>query len=68
MLLPPPIRPAVGAVRRWPVESQHRSRRNAMVAATALAQRRAQVDDVDEFFATLGKAPSPEDADLAAHG
>lgn len=55
-------------VRRWPVESQQRSRRNAMIASTALAQRRAELDDVEELLAALGRAPAPEVAARAAHG
>jgi hypothetical protein len=63
-----PIGHAVGAVRRWPVESQQRSRRNAMVASTALAQRRAELNDVEEFLAATGRAPASEVAAQAAHG
>jgi hypothetical protein len=59
---------AVRAVRRWPVDSQHRSRRNAMIASTALAQRRAELDDVEEFLAGLGREQVPEVAAQAAHG
>ncbi|WP_395657506.1 hypothetical protein [Nocardioides sp.] len=62
------LRRPIGAVRRWPVESQQRSRRNAMVASTALAQRRAELDEVEEFLAALGRAPAPEAAAQAAHG
>ncbi len=58
----------VDAVRRWPVESQQRARRNAMIASTALAQRRAELDDVEEFLAALGGASVPEVAAHAAHG
>jgi hypothetical protein len=58
----------VGTVRRWPVESQQRARRNAMIASTALAQRRAELDEVEEFLAALGGAPVPEAAAHAAHG
>jgi hypothetical protein len=43
----------VGAVRRWPVDSQRQARRNAMVASTALAQQRAEVEEVEEFLAEL---------------
>lgn len=56
------LAPAVGAVRRWPVQSQQRSRRNAMIASTALAQRRAELDDVEEFLAARGRSPAPEAA------
>jgi hypothetical protein len=38
---------------RWPVESQQRARRNAMVASNALARRRVELDEVEEFLATL---------------
>ena len=58
----------VAAVRRWPVESQQRSRRNAMIASTALAQRRAELDDVEEYLADLGRVRVPEVAAQAAHG
>jgi hypothetical protein len=58
----------VDQVRRWPVESQQRSRRNAMIASTALAQRRAELDDVEEFLAALVGAPAREVAAHAAHG
>jgi hypothetical protein len=37
---------------RWPVESQQRARRNAMIASNALAQRRVELDEVEEFLAT----------------
>ena len=63
-----PIGYAVDAVRRWPVESQQRSRRNAMIASTALAQRRVELDDVEEFLADLGRVRVPEVAAQAAHG
>jgi len=35
----------------WPVESQLGSRRNALVASTALAQLRAEREDVEDFLA-----------------
>jgi len=73
MHLKPPrvVRPfghAVEAVRRWPVESQQLSRRNAMIASTALAQRRAELNDVEDFLAVAGLSPTPEVAAHAAHG
>ena len=58
----------VDAVRRWPVESQQRARRNAMIASTALAQRRAELDEVEDFLTTLALVPAPEVAAQAAHG
>jgi hypothetical protein len=63
-----PIGHAVDVVRRWPVESQQRSRRNAMIASTALAQRRAELNDVEDFLAAAGHSPTPEVAAQAAHG
>jgi len=44
-------------VSAWAVESQQGARRNAMVANTALAARRAERQDVDAFFAA--RAPRP---------
>jgi DNA-binding FadR family transcriptional regulator len=42
-----------GHVNTWSVESQLGARRNAMVACTALAARRAEREDVDDFLAAL---------------
>jgi hypothetical protein len=41
----------VRSVLAWPVESQQGSRRNALVASTALTQRRRERDEVEEFLA-----------------
>jgi hypothetical protein len=38
------------AVLRWPVESQQRARRNALLAATDLADRRREALQVEEFL------------------
>ena len=62
------LRRSVDAVRRWPVESQLQARRNAMIASTALAQRRAELDEVEEYLAARAGAPVPEAAAQAAHG
>lgn len=62
------VHPLVTAVTRWPVESQQRARRNAMIASTALAQRRAEHDDVERFLATRHGDRAPEVAAEAAHG
>jgi hypothetical protein len=35
------------------------ARRNAMVACTALAQRRAEREDVEDFFASLVAGAAP---------
>lgn len=58
-VLPRLLRQVAGAVTSWPVESQLAARRNAMVAATALAARRAEREDVEEFLAALA-APAGE--------
>ncbi len=63
-----PLGRAVGVARRWSVESQQGSRRNAMIASTALAQRRAELNDVEDFLAALGHSPVSEVAAQAAHG
>ncbi len=52
------VRSAVlGRVHAWSVDSQQGARRNAMVANTALAARRAERQDVDAYLATLRPAP-----------
>jgi hypothetical protein len=45
--------PVLDRVRTWAVESQLGARRNAMIASTALAARRAEREDVDTFFREL---------------
>ena len=40
----------------WSVASQQQARRNAMIASTALAQRRAEMNEVEEFLADLQTA------------
>jgi hypothetical protein len=39
-----------------------------MIASTALAQRRAELDDVEEFLAGYGRSRAREVAAQAAHG
>ncbi|WP_309650405.1 hypothetical protein [Nocardioides sp.] len=46
--LAPPV--LVEAVQRWAVESQHRARRNAMLATTDCVQRRIERESVEDFF------------------
>ena len=46
-----PLSDLVSRVRTWPVETQLGARRNAMIASTTLAARRAERLDVEEFFA-----------------
>ncbi|MFC4786836.1 hypothetical protein ACT8ZV_20340 [Nocardioides sp. MAHUQ-72] len=57
-----PAHRLASAVLSWPVESQQRARRNALIASTALAQRRAELDEVEEFLAALGKGSFAEEA------
>lgn len=56
----PSLRSAVGdAVSRWATESQQGARRNAMVASTALAARRKERADVDDFLAERVDTETP---------
>ncbi|MBI2245337.1 MAG: hypothetical protein HYU55_15860 [Nocardioides sp.] len=59
---------SIARMRRWPVESQLGARRNAMVAATALAQQRAERDEVEEFLAARRQPPAAAVAARAAQG
>lgn len=38
-------------LREWPTVAQQQARRNAMIAATACTQRRAEREDVADFLA-----------------
>jgi hypothetical protein len=49
-------------VSAWAVESQQGARRNAMVATTALAARRAERLDVEAYFS--GEPPLPHSPGL----
>ena len=53
---------------RWAIGSQQTARRNAMIASTALTQRRAELIEVEEFLASLGEDPAHEIAATAANG
>ena len=57
---------------RWAVTSQQQARRNAMVAATALTQRRTEVREVQDFLAARGTwgtaAAGPAPAALPRRG
>lgn len=50
VLLFGPAALAAHQVRAWAGDSQQRARRNAMVAATACAQRRAEREEVTDFL------------------
>lgn len=58
------------SVQQWAVDSQRAACRNAMVAGTALAARRAEREDVEEFLATREGGPlvTPEAEDGPAAG
>jgi hypothetical protein len=47
-------------VQRWAESSQRQARRNAMIASTECAQRRAEREEVEYFFAAL-LAPRRDD-------
>jgi hypothetical protein len=52
-LIPRPRRTPLSlaaAARRWSTSSQTRARRNAMVALTSLAERRAEREDADAYL------------------
>ncbi len=58
----------VSLIDRWAVRSQQTARRNAMIASTALTQRRAELIEVEEFFAHQRESSTPEIAATAANG
>ncbi len=64
MNLSHPRRWAQGRVESWAVSAQQQARRNAMVASTALARRRAERMAVEEYFTAL--RPATEDVSTAA--
>ncbi len=53
-------------VHQWAVSSQQRSRRNAMVAATALTQRRAESREVEDYLAARAVRRAVPDGPAAA--
>ena len=70
-------RVAVRRASRWSVQVQLQARRNAMVAATVLAQRRAEHLEVEEYLAarfgdateeTSGPSQASTPSADAAHG
>jgi hypothetical protein len=62
------IRWTVARTVDWSVESQQQARRNAMVASTSLAQRRAERDDVEHFLAAASASTTtPMNVPSAAH-
>lgn len=65
-----------GSVQRWALDSQRQACRNAMVAGTALAARRAEREEVEAFLAARVPRPrtgghdagAARDGDHSAHG
>lgn len=49
-----PLTPVRHWLHQWAVASQQQSRRNAMVAATALTQRRSETREVQDYLAGQG--------------
>ncbi|MDQ4053437.1 MAG: hypothetical protein M3237_12165 [Actinomycetota bacterium] len=71
----PTVPNLAAAARNWSVESQQVSRRNAMLASTQCAQRRAERQEVADYFAAQNAprrpaqrsaAPQPNDAPVRA--
>ena len=62
----------LAAVDRWAVGAQLHARRNAMVASTRLARRRAERVEVEQFLAARARTTTRRPAVLieprAAHG
>jgi len=60
----------LAAVDRWAVGAQHHARRNAMIASTRLARRRAERVEVEEFLAARARASAhhPRTARRIARG
>lgn len=61
------------AVGRWQVHSQQHALRNARIASTALARRRVERAEVEEYLAALTEARTEPEAPArnvaeAAHG
>jgi hypothetical protein len=56
MWKPPGLR-QLSQLRSWHVRSQHEARRNALLASTALAQRRRERVEVEDFLRRLHSGP-----------
>jgi hypothetical protein len=55
-----PFATLIHDLRTWPQTSQDQARRNAMIAATACAQRRAERQEVEDYFESLARPAEPE--------
>jgi hypothetical protein len=56
----------VRAAATWPIASQQQSRRNALVASTALTQRRSAINDVEDYFAAHAAVATVEPTSVTA--
>lgn len=65
-----PLRGLVQRVQDWPVASQQQARRNAMIASTACAQRRAEREEVADFLEARYNArySAPDSAPVSTSG
>jgi len=64
-----PVIHHLSPIARWAVESQQRSRRNAMLASTTLTQRRSERVEVEEFLASMrGRTAMPASRPATARG
>jgi hypothetical protein len=64
-----PVINHLSPIARWAVESQQRSRRNAMLASTTLTQRRSERIEVEEFLASMkGRPANPASRPVTARG
>jgi hypothetical protein len=61
-----PLTALIHDLRTWPQTSQEQARRNAMLAATACAQRRIERQEVEEFFAARSSPAAPDSAHMHA--
>jgi hypothetical protein len=62
-----PLAAVLGRVHTWSLESQLGARRNAMVASTALAARRAEREDVAAYLSTLEPREQVRRTTVSAH-
>jgi hypothetical protein len=58
----------VSWIERMGVASQQTARRNAMIASTALTQRRAELIEIEDFLASLNESSTHQVAVRAARG
>jgi len=63
MMWKPDAAAPVRALVRWHLTSQYGARRNALLACTALAQRRRERDDVEEFLSDMHRLQATLPAD-----